>query len=483
MPDYYPQQRIEDDRNKNSKKKKNIRRDARGSRHDGWELDRQYSVNSDTVPERLPNRFGSLLAEGIRATPGLPGKMDPSYKETRTPEQIEQFETSLSLQEGKQDEKNQPMPYEEKLSRALQMVPGLLKGDVKALFQQLTSDPKFVAALVGAGVVFAGLQAVPGVGAALDVTFLVVFGLKAGIEIGQFFYEAYQAKDADDPRLKVAAEKLKSAIENGGAALLVGFAGGFKTLRGLLNQLNGGKQAEQTAQVLSQLKPQQIEQFEKVVELQQAGKAEESSAALEGLRKSVPPKTFEELEKIRIVRQDNDFAAQVNHKDKPKSHIDSSGSVVPANAEGKTSIIEHIYGVDPAKSNSPHTSFMTEKNGIAKAYGSQEIELNIARLRADIKSGKLKDVKIFTPKEILQSIKAEAEKAAPGIDLDVGIAKGNSGIEFYAKSLGLSKKKTEKTIRLLRAYLNTTRDGEFLIEGIIPKGYYTGPYPAGRTNR
>ncbi|NJM77293.1 MAG: hypothetical protein HC852_17810, partial [Acaryochloridaceae cyanobacterium RU_4_10] len=80
-------------------------------------------------------------------------------------------------------------------------------------------------------------------------------------------------------------------------------------------------------------------------------------------------------------------------------------------------------------------------------------------------------------------IKAEAEKAAPGIDLDVGIAKGNSSIEFYAKSLGLSKKKTEKTIRLLRAYLNTTRDGEFLIEGIIPKDYYTGPYPAGRTNR
>lgn len=482
MPDYYPQQRIEDDRNKNSKRKKNIRRDARSSRHDGWELDRQRNAELDPISERLPNKFGSLLARVDRVTPGSSDEMDPTYKETRTPEQIEQLKTSLPPEKGKQDRNNQPMPYGDKLSEALQMVPGLLEGDVKALFQQLMSDPQFAATLVASGIAFAALQTTPA-GPIIDTAFLVAFGLKSGIGIGQFFYEAYQAEDANDPRLKVAAEKLKTAIEDGGPVLLSGLAGGFKMLGGLLNKLKGGKQAEQTAQVLAQLKPQQIAQFDNVVELQQAGKAKESSAALQGLKKSVTSETFEELEKIRIVRQDNDFAAQVNHKGKPKSHIDNSESVIPANAEGKTSIIEHIYGVDPAKSNSPYTSFMTEQNGIAKAYGSQEIELNISRLRADIKSGNLKDVKIFTPKEILQSLRSEAEKVTPEIDLNVGIAKGNNGIEAYAKSLGLSKKKTEKTIRLLRAYLNTTRDGEFLIEGIIPKDYYVGPYPAGRTNR
>ncbi len=93
MPDYYPQQRIEDDRNKNSKKKKNIRRDARGSRHDSWELDRQRNADPDPISARLPNKFGSLLARVDRVTPGSSDEMDPMYKETRTPEQIEQLKT------------------------------------------------------------------------------------------------------------------------------------------------------------------------------------------------------------------------------------------------------------------------------------------------------------------------------------------------------------------------------------------------------
>ncbi len=235
--------------------------------------------------------------------------------------------------------------------------------------------------------------------------------------------------------------------------------------------------------VLGKLKPNQVDQFAEATQLQQAGKTAEAEKTLQQLKGDLDPKDFKELEKIRIVRQDNDFSAQVNHKGNPKSHIDSGGSVVPANAEGRTSVIEHIYGVNPAKSNSPYTSFMTEKNGVAKVYGSKEIELNTSRLRADIKSGKLKDVKIFTPKEITNSIKLEAEKISPGINLNEGISQGGKGIEKYVKSLGLSKRKTEKMIRLLRAYSDTTRDGEFLIRGTIPKDYYVGPYPAGQIQK
>jgi hypothetical protein len=236
-------------------------------------------------------------------------------------------------------------------------------------------------------------------------------------------------------------------------------------------------------QALGKLKPQQVEQFAEAARLQQAGKTAEAEKTLQQLEGKVEPETFKELKKIRIVRQDNDFSAQVNHKGNPKSHIDSSGSIVPANTEGKTSVIEHIYGVNPAKSNSPYTSFMTEKNGVVKVYGSQEIELNVSRLRADIRSGKLKDVKIFTSKEITNSIKLEAEKISPGINLNEGISQGNKGIETYVKSLSLSKRKTEKMIRLLRAYSDTARDGEFLIRGTIPNDYYIGPYPAGQIQK
>ncbi len=257
----------------------------------------------------------------------------------------------------------------------------------------------------------------------------------------------------------------------------------FNLIMGRVNLLMAGLDVGLSVKAVTgllKLGAKPISQFSQVLELQRAGKTEEVLESLQQLRKEVDPKTFEELEKIRIVRQDNDFSAQVNHKGKPKSHIGSSGSVIPSNAVGKTSLIEHIYGVDPAKSNSPFTSFMTEKNGVAKVYGSKEIELNISRLKADIKLGRLKDIEIFAPKEITNSIKLEAEKISPGINLSKGIAQGNKGIETYVKTLGLSKRKTEKMIRLLRAYSDTSRDGEFLIRGSIPKDYYLGPYPAGQ---
>jgi hypothetical protein len=92
-----------------------------------------------------------------------------------------------------------------------------------------------------------------------------------------------------------------------------------------------------------------VEQFAEATRLRQAGKTAEAEKSLRQLEGEVDPETVAELKKIRIVRQDNDFSAQANHKGKLKSHIDSSGSIIPANAEGKTSAIQHIYGMDPAK--------------------------------------------------------------------------------------------------------------------------------------
>jgi hypothetical protein len=142
------------------------------------------------------------------------------------------------------------MPYGEKLSDAMNRVPGMLKGDAKALLQQLTSDPKFAAILAGGAGAFAALQFTP-VGPAINLAFTVVFGLKAGVEIGKFFYEAFQAKD--EAGIKAAAESLKTAIEDGGPLLISGLAGGFKTLNGLLTKLRVGKQGVQAVRSLANL--------------------------------------------------------------------------------------------------------------------------------------------------------------------------------------------------------------------------------------
>jgi hypothetical protein len=124
---------------------------------------------------------------------------------------------------------------------------------------------------------------------------------------------------------------------------------------------------------------------------------------------------------------------------------------------------------------------MTEKNGVAKVYSSQEIELNISHLRADIKSGKVKGIEIVTQDEIVSKIRTEVGQIAPKADLELGIAGEEKGIRPYVQSLNLSKTKTDKLERLLRAYLDTTRDNEFLVKGVIPKEYYIGPYPAAHT--
>ncbi|WP_413167572.1 DUF4157 domain-containing protein [Capilliphycus salinus ALCB114379] len=188
-------------------------------------------------------------------------------------------------------------------------------------------------------------------------------------------------------------------------------------------------------------------------------------------------KLQEAKEAVRIIRQDNDFAALVNHKGKPKSHVAEDGSLVPANPKGSATPLEHVYGSDPAKGDSPYTSFLTEKGGVAKTYGDSEVELDLPQLRADIQSGQLKDVEILTPEQISSAIKSEIDQIAT-VDINAAIAKGPQGIPEYVASLKISKKKASKLERRLLAYYNTTRDGEYLVKGTIPPTYLNGPYSA-----
>ena len=135
-------------------------------------------------------------------------------------------------------------PYGEKLVAAAKMVPGMLTGDLQALFHQLVTTPEFTATLVAVAGVFAALQLTLA-GPAIDALFVVVFGLKAGIELVKFFYQGFQAKD--EAGIKAAAESFKKAVEDGEPTLISELAGGLKNLTGLLKKLQGCRNASPTA--------------------------------------------------------------------------------------------------------------------------------------------------------------------------------------------------------------------------------------------
>ncbi|MBD2514354.1 DUF4157 domain-containing protein [Nostoc sp. FACHB-973] len=199
-----------------------------------------------------------------------------------------------------------------------------------------------------------------------------------------------------------------------------------------------------------------------------------------GEQEQNPATTDKNQDVVRIIRQDNDFASLVNHKGKAKSHVVEDGSLIPANPNGKATPLEHVYGSDPAKGDSPYTSFLTESGGVAKTYGGSEVELDLPKLRADIESGNLKNVEVLTPEQISKMITDEISQIATtvkkDIDVDAAVANGPQGIPDYVASLGISKGQSSKLSRRLLAYYNTTRDGEYLIKGTIPAEYLKGPY-------
>jgi hypothetical protein len=178
----------------------------------------------------------------------------PVYSPTRDTqgelESVQDNAQSGNIAQAQTENPYEKMSYGDKLVAAMKIVPDMLQGDAKELFYQLTTDPKFAAALaVGAGG-FAALQFTPA-GPAIDLAFTVAFGIKAGVEIAQFFHQAFQAKD--EAGIKAAAESLKTAIEDGGPLLIAGLAGGLKTLSGLFTKLRGGQAGTRAVQALAQL--------------------------------------------------------------------------------------------------------------------------------------------------------------------------------------------------------------------------------------
>jgi hypothetical protein len=108
-----------------------------------------------------------------------------------------------------------------------------------------------------------------------------------------------------------------------------------------------------------------------------------------------------------------------------------------------------------------------------------EIELDLPRLQQDIAAGNLPGVEVLTPEQIKASILDDIRQINPAVDAEAAIAGGPAGIDEYLNSLNLSRSQSARLGRRLLAYYNTSRDGEYLIKGVIPSQYLKGPTPTG----
>lgn len=193
-----------------------------------------------------------------------------------------------------------------------------------------------------------------------------------------------------------------------------------------------------------------------------------------GGRPSLPP---DKRGPGMVFRQDRDFRARANSRGLLKSHLDTDGNLVPANPAGTTTVRQHILGgLRPGlKSDSPYTSFLGSGSG--KWYGDYEIRVDRTRLQADIDAGKLRSVEILPPARVQAELQDSINSIA-GRPVDVRLTPGAlpDQVKAFAEGLGLSRGKTTDIRHEIQAMLNTQRDGEWLIKGVIPKEYITGPY-------
>jgi hypothetical protein len=162
----------------------------------------------------------------------------------------DQFQYPMVTDYGKQkqltpqqqrNEAIKKMPDGEKLIEAAKMVPDLLKGDAKAAFKSLTTDPLFVAQLVGVSAAFAIAQATPA-GPFIDAALAAVIGISGGISLAKYLFKAHGA--VDDIGLKASAEELKNLVEIVGLAAL---SGALRMAGKVLGRIKGSVTAEQAA--------------------------------------------------------------------------------------------------------------------------------------------------------------------------------------------------------------------------------------------
>ncbi|MFJ9180087.1 toxin glutamine deamidase domain-containing protein [Streptomyces sp. NPDC102360] len=176
-----------------------------------------------------------------------------------------------------------------------------------------------------------------------------------------------------------------------------------------------------------------------------------------------------------LVRQDDNFESEMNSRGQRKSHINAEGDLVPANPHGTASVVDHVVGRDPAKSDSPYTSLSSE-GANAKAFGSNRIRIDLDRLEQDIAAGRVQDVEVYSPEKVQSSIQENADRiAGRPVDLTVPPGTSKSQAQEMARTQGLSNAKAKRIAQRMIDMMNTRRDEEWLIKGVVPSNYIEGP--------
>jgi hypothetical protein len=177
-----------------------------------------------------------------------------------------------------------------------------------------------------------------------------------------------------------------------------------------------------------------------------------------------------------LVRQDDNFQSEYNSRGQRKAHLNEDGDLVPANPDGQASVVDHVVGRDPAKSDSPFTSLSSE-GANAKAFGSARIRVDLERLERDIANGRVEGVEIYPPERVQSSIQANADAIA-GRHVDLIVPPGTTKAEAMERALamGLSKSKAKRIAQRMIDMMNTRRDAEWLIKGVVPREYIEGPF-------
>ncbi|MEU7164590.1 hypothetical protein AB0A70_08070 [Streptomyces morookaense] len=176
-----------------------------------------------------------------------------------------------------------------------------------------------------------------------------------------------------------------------------------------------------------------------------------------------------------LQRQDDNFGAEHNRKGQRKSHLNADGDLVPADPNGDASIVDHIVGRDPKKSESPYTS-LSEDGADAKDYGGKKIRVDLPNLVKDIADGKVKGVEVYSPKEVEAAIQQSADKIA-GEHVNIDVPPGTSYDDIskraaeMAKEHGWGKAKTKRIEQRIKDMMHTRRDSEWLIKGVVPHEY------------
>ncbi len=89
-------------------------------------------------------------------------------------------------------------------------------------------------------------------------------------------------------------------------------------------------------------------------------------------------------------------------------------------------------------------------------------------------------MEVYSPKEVEAAIQQAADKTAGRhVDLTVPRDTPHDVIDAkaaeMAKELGLGKAKTKSLAQRMKDMMHTRRDSEWLIKGVVPKEYITGP--------